>query len=262
MDMDMDAELAGRVHLNLMEVESWMGEAPGGAVDRRGDELLYASRSPLPFLNAVMRKDSDGDAVGLLSRARSFFFGRERGFVAYTWPGDPDLAQAALSAGMFPVMERFPEMVRRMPLDQLPGDVRPVLDVDEARSYWEICDAAYRSLGFPTGVFSDAFDPEHLLDRDRAWACLAYQDGRPVACASSWLAAGVGMLNWIASLPDVRGRGLAAACTVAAANQALELGAEVVSLQASEMGEGLYRRLGFEELFAYRLLGAMPDSGN
>jgi predicted acetyltransferase len=79
-----------------------------------------------------------------------------------------------------------------------------------------------------------------------------------VACASSGLAAGVGCLGWIASLPDVRGRGLAAACTVAAANQALKLGAEVVSLQASEMGEGLYRRLGFEEIFAYRVLGAMP----
>ncbi|HEY2657802.1 MAG TPA: GNAT family N-acetyltransferase, partial [Solirubrobacteraceae bacterium] len=62
----------------------------------------------------------------------------------------------------------------------------------------------------------------------------------------------------IASLPDVRGRGLAAACTVAATNQTLKLGAEVVSLQATEMGEDLYRRLGFEEIFAYRVLGATP----
>ena len=31
-----------------------------------------------------------------------------------------------------------------------------------------------------------------------------------------------------------------------------------MSLQASSMGESVYRRLGYEELFAYRLLGAMP----
>ena len=102
------------------------------------------------------------------------------------------------------------------------------------------------------------FDPEQLLDADRVWACLAYQDGRPVACASSWFTAGVGCLGWVASLPEVRGRGLAAACSVAAANEALKLGADVVSLQATEMGEALYRRLGFEEIFAYRVLGAMP----
>jgi GNAT superfamily N-acetyltransferase len=162
---------------------------------------------------------------------------------------------------MVPVMERLPEMVRRTPLDRLAGDVRPVLDVDDARTYWEICDAVYPVLGIPAGTFSVVFDPEQLLDPDRVWACLAYQDGRPVACASSWFAAGVGCLGWIASLPDVRGRGLAAACTVAAANQTLELGADVVSLQASEMGEDLYRRLGFEEIFAYRVLGATPDLG-
>ena len=55
-----------------------------------------------------------------------------------------------------------------------------------------------------------------------------------------------------------RGKGLAAACTVAATNEALRRGAEVVSLQASSMGEDLYRRLGYEELYCYRLLGAMP----
>lgn len=255
----MDADIADRVHLNLMEVQSWLGEARGGAVDRRGDELLYASRSPLPFLNGALRRGPDGDAVAFLARARSFFFGRRRGFVTFTWPGDPDLAQAALSAGMVLAMKPFPEMVRRTPLDRLAGDVRPVLDVDDARTYWEICEAAYPSLGIPAGTFSEAFDPEQLLDSDRIWACLAYQDERPVACASSWFAGGVGCLGWIASLPDVRGRGLAAACTVAATNQTLKLGAEVVSLQATEMGEDLYRRLGFEEIFAYRVLGATPD---
>jgi hypothetical protein len=89
-------------------------------------------------------------------------------------------------------MERVPEMVRRTAIDRLAGNVRPVLDVDEARSYWEICDAAYPSLGFPVGTFSEVFDPEQPLDWDRVWACLADQGGRPVACASSWLAGGWG----------------------------------------------------------------------
>ena len=66
------------------------------------------------------------------------------------------------------------------------------------------------------------------------------------------------MVGWVAALPEVRGRGFAAACTVNVTNEAIKRGADVVSLQSSPMGEELYRRLGFEELYAYRVLGAMP----
>jgi ribosomal protein S18 acetylase RimI-like enzyme len=253
-----DLELAGRVHRNLMEVNSWMGEAPGGDLHRADGELFFASRSTLPFLNGVMRVGTGGDAADLLSRARSFFFDRGRGFVVFAWPADPDLEAAAVSAGMFPALERYPEMVCRKSLEALGGDLRPVMDAADAQAYWAICDRAYPSLGFPPGLFDEAFTPEELLEHDRVSACVAFEEGRPVACASVWLTAGVAMVGWVAALPEVRGRGLAAACTVNVTNEAIKRGADVVSLQSSPMGEALYRRLGYEELFAYRVLGAMP----
>jgi GNAT superfamily N-acetyltransferase len=253
----LDLSLADRVHGNLMDVYSWMGEAPGGAVDYQDGELLFAGRSPLPFLNGALRSRSDSSAAELLRRAREFFFARERGFVTFCWPGDPALEQAALEAEMFPVMARYPEMVCRQPMARIDGHVQQVTSTEDAVTYWTICDAAYPSIGFPERLFSEAFNPEELLDQ-RVWACLGIDDGRPVACASVWTAGGVGFLGWVAALPESRGKGLAAACTVAAVNQALKDGSDVVSLQASQMGEDLYRRLGFEEIFAYRLLGAMP----
>jgi hypothetical protein len=69
-----------------------------------------------------------------------------------------------------------------------------------------------------------------------------------VSASSAGLAAG----------PRLGGAVFAAACTAAATNRALRDGAEVVSLQASPMGEDIYRQLGFEEIFAYRLMGSMP----
>jgi GNAT superfamily N-acetyltransferase len=251
-------ELAGRVHRNLMEVNSWMGEAPGGELHRADGELFFASRSTLPFLNGVMRARAGGDAADLLARARSFFFDRGRGFVVFGWPADPDLETAATSAGMFTALERYPEMICRKPSDVLEGDLRTVSDAADAGAYWAICGQAYPSLGFPPGVFEEAFTPEDLLESDRVLACVASVDGRPVACASVWVSGGVGMVGWVASLPEVRGRGFAAACTVNVTNQAFAHGVDVVSLQSSPMGEELYRHLGFEELYAYRVLGAMP----
>src|SRR3954451_13528025 len=111
-----DAELRALVQRNLMTVSSWVGEGAGGAIDRRDGELLFASSSPLPFLNGVMREGPGGDATPLLARAREFFFSRGRGFVVYTDPGDHDLEEAAQAAGIFVVFDRYPEMTCRGPL--------------------------------------------------------------------------------------------------------------------------------------------------
>jgi GNAT superfamily N-acetyltransferase len=254
----LDLGLADQVHSNLMEVYSWMGEAPGGDAVYNEGELLFAGRSPLPFLNGALRSRREASGAELLERARGFFFARGRGFVTFCWPGDPALEQAAREAGMFAVMERYPEMACRRRITPVDANVQHVTNAADAATYWSICDAAYPSIGFPEHLFSEAFTPDELLDR-RVWACLGFDEGRAVACASVWTAGGVGFLGWVAALPESRGKGLAAACAVAATNQALKDGSEVVSLQASPMGEDIYRRLGFEEIFAYRLLGAMPS---
>lgn len=259
----MEQSAAALVHRNLMDVNIIGAEGSGGTAREQNGELFFASSNRAQFLNGVMRERPQGDAGELLERACSYFFERRRGFVVYTWPGDPELERAAALANMSAVLDRYPEMICRTPLEALPGEVRAVDDADDAAAYWRICDRAYPSIGFPQDLFTETFGPEILLERDRVWACLAHHEGRPVACASLWLAAGagaaVGFIGWVAALPDARGRGLAAACTVAATNRAFELGAEVASLQASPMGEPVYRGLGYEELFSYRLMGATPQ---
>jgi GNAT superfamily N-acetyltransferase len=255
----MDLGLADRAHENLITISSWTGEAPGAASEQADGELLFASRSPFALLNGAMRRRSTAPAEPLLERARGFFAERDQGYVAFAWPGDPAIERAAVKMGMPCVVERYPEMLCRRELSPLPGDLRAVQTPAEAQSYWAICDAAYPAIGFPARLFSEAFEPDELLDDERVWACLAYAEGRPVACASAWMAGDVGMVGWVASLPAARGRGLAAACTVHVTNHMLRAGCDLVTLQASPMGEPVYRRLGFEEIFSYALYGAAPQ---
>jgi ribosomal protein S18 acetylase RimI-like enzyme len=84
-------------------------------------------------------------------------------------------------------------------------------------------------------------------------AFVAYERDRPLACASVTVARGVGGIQWVAVVEDARGRGLADACTRAASNAGFELGADCAWLEASHMGEPVYLRMGFEELFSYRI---------
>jgi ribosomal protein S18 acetylase RimI-like enzyme len=254
----MDLALADRLHRNLMHFYGWVGEVAGDAVERGPGTLLAASRSRMRFLNGALRERGDADAAPFIARAREFFSERERGFVAYCWPGDPELERAAAAGGLVVVQESYPQMACSAPAPVLAGDVRPVETTGDAELYWEICERSYSSLGFPPGLFREAFRPELLLE-SKVWACLGFSDGRPLACASLYLVDDVGFIGWVGSVPEARGRGLAAACTVAATNQAFACGLDLVSLQASAMGAPLYPRIGYDWVYDYRLLGWPPD---
>lgn len=61
-------------------------------------------------------------------------------------------------------------------------------------------------------------------------------------------------IYWVGSLEEARGKGLGRAVTAAATNAGFDLGAEIASLQASPMGAPIYRDMGYETIFDYRLL--------
>jgi GNAT superfamily N-acetyltransferase len=263
--MDRRAELA---HRNLMAFNRFATErTPGGRIEERDEEQLVSSPHPLPFVNMAVRDHDRNDADGLLDRAADFFFsggqpGGSDGFVvcARATEEDANLERAAESMGMQLVLEHYPEMACDHPvaMPSLNGDVelREVEDAEAARQYWQICGHAYPSLGFPGDLF-EVFAPELLL-HEAVSACIALVDGNPAACALVAVLDGVGFIGWVATLEQARGRGLGEAVTVWATNRGLEEGAQFAALQASPMGEPIYARMGYEELFNYHLWLATP----
>jgi GNAT superfamily N-acetyltransferase len=67
---------------------------------------------------------------------------------------------------------------------------------------------------------------------------------------------GVAGIYWVGTADGARGKGLGRAITAAAVNAGFDLGADLTSLQASPMGEPIYRTMGFETIYDYRLLMA------
>jgi GNAT superfamily N-acetyltransferase len=84
-------------------------------------------------------------------------------------------------------------------------------------------------------------------DRPR-YRYLGFKDGVPVATSAMVLHAGVAGIFAVATLPEARRQGSGTALTLVPLLDAREMGYRVGTLQASQMGFPVYRRLGFQQV--------------
>lgn len=82
---------------------------------------------------------------------------------------------------------------------------------------------------------------------------IGYLDGQPVASTALVPAAGVAGIYAVATIPEARRKGIGHFLTVMPLLKARELGYRVGILQSSSAGYPIYQRIGFQELFKYRL---------
>lgn len=221
--------------------------------------VLYATATEFPVTcNGVARVDAELPAEQLLDAAEHVFGGLGRGFTLQVEDPDgrdADLVAAAELRGLVE-LSRAPAMVRSTPLGPLvaPEQVRLGWVGDDASSadFVQVADTSYQSLGMPAGVVVEMFAAPERLVAPHVHSMVAHLDGRPVATAQVVLGRGVAGVYYVGVLPEARGRGLAELVTHAVTQRAFDLGAPVVVLQATPMGEPVYLKMGFEQFQRYR----------
>jgi GNAT superfamily N-acetyltransferase len=250
-------------HLNLIDSSRQLFELDPGVEIEAGEGWLFGagSSSHPTIANAAFRADDDLDPGELIRRARDFFGGRNRGFALWARggaPEDDDLIATAEEAGLKQVYA-MPEMILERRAEERPlpdgAELVKVAAPTEATDFWRVATAAYAELGFPAEIFG-AYEDHTGFGAGNVVAFLAHLDGRPAAIAMTIVSHGVAGIYWVGNVKEVRGLGLGWALTATAINAGLDLGAGTVSLQASPMGEGLYRRMGFETVYEYRLFAS------
>jgi predicted GNAT family acetyltransferase len=89
---------------------------------------------------------------------------------------------------------------------------------------------------------------------------LGVLDGKPVSSSMYFLGEGVVGIYMVATLSEARQKGAAFAVTQKALKDGRELGYRVGILQASKMGEPVYRRMGFKEVCRVSSYQWFPES--
>lgn len=189
----------------------------------------------------------------------AWFEARGRPFVWHLGPADrpDDLQRRLADRGFVPGPDEMPGMVAR--LDALPALELPagatlerVGDLDAFRQWLDVLVAGFGMPAMMREAFMQfgglGFGPE------MPEPLLARLDGRAVAVGLAVVAGGGLIISNVTTLPDARGRGLGRAVTLAAMQHGAAAGVPIAVLQATEMGRGIYRGLGFEDFGWYRTL--------
>lgn len=157
------------------------------------------------------------------------------------WP-TPDLRPHGLVLlGYPPLMVRFPSP---RPLDVPPGvEIREVRDATELATAERVLVTGYPMPDLEPLSPGELLAPAILDGPTRVW--LGYVDGEPAAVAAAHVAASAIIVEYVAALPQARGRGAGSAVTWAATLADPELPAMLIS---SDDGRPIYERMGYRPI--------------
>jgi ribosomal protein S18 acetylase RimI-like enzyme len=230
-----------------------------GSFEDAGGVLTFAGGSWLPVnCNGAFPTNDTVSAEEVIARADQFFARRKRGYTIKIRDTGQDAKLEALcqEKGLVLFGDPFPEMICRSPFPDVASpdgvDIRLVTDEAGVADFGAVNADAYAVYGMPPEVFTDSFDePAHALADENLAMLVAYQGATPVAAALTYLSDGIASLQWVGTVAASRQLGLGKVITQAITNVAFERGAASVTLQASEMGEPVYLKLGYETLYRY-----------
>jgi GNAT superfamily N-acetyltransferase len=250
-----DADIARAIEANAVAALLAIGRAGGGAERDEGGLCWTIGGSPLAYHNAVVRADLAPGAADAAVDA-SIAALRARG-VPGSWHVGPSMRPrdlgARLSARGFVEAGDEPAMALGLAALPAPPPAPPGLRVERVRDE--------RALGVWGKILSAGFDG---ADEGASWAVSTFRrlgvgegspfrhyiarlERIPVATGSLFLHEGTAGIYFVFTSPRQRRLGVAAALTRALLEDARALGPRLAVLHASEMGHGVYRRLGFRE---------------
>jgi len=249
----MTDDLAAAADANYVESTRIFAEqcCATGASSRLNGLLLTSTGTGVEWLNIAFAAGSVAEAEADLSEAASYYRGLGVPWLLRVPEGAaPAFGRAVAACGL-----RYTDDVPGMVLAPIPAaipeppiEIRPVADADDVAAFARLLgDAFGLAPGDARSVFSD-----RMLAARGLSAYLGYLDGEPVATSMLIPTDDVAGVWAISTAEAARRRGIGEAVTWHAVERGRELGCTMASLQASEMGQPVYERMGFRTVSRYR----------
>ena len=213
---------------------------------------IFNTGFPSRQFNIFFVKEKTSNPLKLLQKGEQFFESRKLPFrISFRCGLEKDFYPLLSERGY---KENRPETV--MTLSDLPDknvfqrdlDIRRVSSAEGLADFQEIVEKSYL---LPAGS-GPAVVTERTVNLPDTEMFVGYADNQP-ACTSMLIKTGpVAGIYWVATLERFRNRGFGKAVTVESLVAGRNRGCAFASLQASVMGNPVYRRIGFDNPYNYQ----------
>lgn len=254
-------DLLPALEANMAEFWKNYGRAPGRDLYESQDLTRVITGLPFALMNGVYRAHLTPETLEPALAAT--LAALETWQVPLLWWVGPTAQPADLGAYLedrgFVRAGDTPGMavdLMELPEDRpLPPDLR-IESVEDEQTLETWARVAAIGTGFPESIQQEFVELELGVGFDRgsrARRYLGYQAGVPVASSTMVLHAGVAGIYAVATLPSARRQGIGAAMTLRPLLEARANGYRIGTLQSSELGYPVYRRLGFRDVCRFAL---------
>ena len=199
--------------------------------------LVTSSALPVAWLNLAFVTRPPTDPAATIAEAVAFFDQRNLPFVVRMREGVDAAAERACEAHGLPFSDIVPGLVMA-PIERIPAppaqlEIRVAADDAGMQDHSNMVAAAF---GFAHRRGGQAAPPATDRLSRAANSTSDYLDGKPVASSALIASEGVAGVYNVGCVPDARKQGLGEAMTWHAVRRGRELGCDIASLQASDMG--------------------------
>jgi ribosomal protein S18 acetylase RimI-like enzyme len=249
-----DAALITAIRANLCDLFKLFGEL---SVQEKDTGRFTRWLTPIqhPWFNGVLSTNTPtNDDSEFIKDSIDYF--HKQGVGTFTWWLEPHLSaqnwDPILKKHGFGLSNDTPGMALDLkqlneslkPVDGL--EIRVVTDIDSLRAWAQVFVEGY---GLPADWTNAIMEFWPRLGYDFPLRnYLALLNGKPVSTSMVYFGGGAAGIYCVATLAEARGKGIGAAVTLKPLQDAREMGYRIGTLQSSDMGFEVYKRLGFRHL--------------
>jgi ribosomal protein S18 acetylase RimI-like enzyme len=246
--MELAERIAAADRNFVVSFEKLVAVRPGAELRRFGPHIAVDSRLPFRIFNGLaVLQPIDGDQL-----REAFDWLNRRGARYTVWVREdlspdvrPMLEGLGFEATEWPEPVMAIESTASIPPPPAGVVVRPVTDRAGLEDH-------IGSSGMPEDLMRMLYTPAFLGDPEiRLFT--AYLDGRAAGTSVAIRSDDVAGVYAVGVPEELRGQGIGTAVTWAAVGAGAAWGSRLVVLQSSELGFGVYRRMGFEVLTRYEM---------
>ena len=237
---------------------------PGGHIHRDGEVTMINTGIPYPGWNAIVSKKPALHSIEMKITEYISHFQLPCCWWIGPEPGQRDLGKILENNGFIAggttaamALELEGSDLESLLVSEI--KILPVSNILELEQYLWVLRRSFHMPLYAIEALYSLFSQNFLHENVKIYHYIGISRGKAVGCATLFLTPGAAGIYYVGVLPGMRGGGIGKMMTIHCLKMAREMNYRISVLRASNLGEGIYRQLGYKKYGHFHHYCLNPD---